>query len=284
MSGNVRPAHRARSSTVSRGGGDPQLRQHIREQRQRLRITAVPPAKEVNLSSLHSLIVAGSPLAPHRLAQAYDLIGDAVHQGYGQSETGMLSLLTAEDVRARRDTLASVGRPWTGVELEVRDDAGNPVPVGTTGEIWACTGNAFAAYRHDEHASAEVLQDGWVRIGDLGHLDDHGFLYLTERSRDVIIINAIIHYAGPIERANRASRHRPSLCRRRARRTNGRGGTRVRGRRQWARARSRRAASAGGEETRRSRRPSHDHRGRVGPNRTSGKPDKVALLAAIAPS
>ncbi|GAA5168670.1 MULTISPECIES: class I adenylate-forming enzyme family protein [Amycolatopsis] len=155
--------------------------------------------READLSSLRSVLVAGSPLPPHQLVAAYDLIGDAVHHGYGQTETGMLCLLTAEEAAAYPEAVASVGRPWTGVELEIRDEDGKPVPAGETGEIWVRTANACRGYRGED--AGEVLRDGWVRTRDLGRLDERGYVYLTGRARDVIIINAILHYAGPIESA-----------------------------------------------------------------------------------
>jgi fatty-acyl-CoA synthase len=162
--------------------------------------------RPLQLGSLRVLIVAGSPLAPHRLAQAYDLIGGAVHHAYGQTEAGMITLLTADDVAAWPDALGSVGRIWPGVDLEIRDDDGRPVELGETGEIWVRAVSAFSEYWDNPAETAEVLEDGWVRTRDLGHLDGRGYLYLTGRSRDVIIVNAIIHYAGPIEQALTANR------------------------------------------------------------------------------
>ncbi|ONI91708.1 hypothetical protein ALI22I_07495 [Saccharothrix sp. ALI-22-I] len=155
--------------------------------------------REVDLGALEAVLVAGSPLAPHRFAQAVDVLGDAAHTGYGQTETGLLTLLTAQEVRDRPESAASVGRVRSGVELEVRDDAGRVVPAGTSGEIWSRTSLTFVGYRDDPEESAAVLQDGWVRSRDIGHFDEHGYLYLTGRARDVVIVNAILHHAGPIE-------------------------------------------------------------------------------------
>ncbi|MBI0293781.1 long-chain fatty acid--CoA ligase [Streptomyces sp. PRKS01-29] len=156
----------------------------------------------VDTSSLRALLVAGSPLAPHRLEEAARRLGPVVHQGYGQTETGMLTLLTPDHMAQWPDRVYdSVGRAWSGVELDVRDPEGRPVPAGTTGEIWVRTDSAMAGYWKDEEQTREVLRAGWVRTRDVGHLDDHGFLRLTGRARDVVIINAIVHYAGAIERA-----------------------------------------------------------------------------------
>ncbi|MEV0276884.1 fatty acid--CoA ligase family protein [Streptomyces sp. NPDC050610] len=156
----------------------------------------------VDTGSLRALLVAGSPLAPHRLAEAVERLGPAVHHAYGQTETGMLTLLTpGELARLPREALArtTVGRPLDTVELSVRDPEGRPLATGETGEIWARTESAMAGYWQDEEQSREVLRDGWVRTRDLGRLDEDGFLRLTGRSRDVVIVNAVLHYSGAIE-------------------------------------------------------------------------------------
>ncbi|TGB13679.1 long-chain fatty acid--CoA ligase [Streptomyces palmae] len=156
----------------------------------------------MDTGSLRVLLVAGSPLTPHRLAEARERFGPVVHQGYGQTETGMLTLLTPRDLAdSPGELLDSVGRPWAGTELSVRDEHGHPVPTGGTGEVWARTPSAMSGYWRQEERTREVLRDGWVRTRDLGHLDRHGFLRLTGRLRDVIIVNAVTHYAGPIEQA-----------------------------------------------------------------------------------
>ncbi|MEU7146525.1 AMP-binding protein [Streptomyces sp. NPDC045456] len=161
------------------------------------------PDDTMDLTSLRALLVAGSPLAPHRLAEAAERLGPVVHQGYGQTETGMLTLLTPDDLARHPDTAyGSVGRPLDGVDIDVRDPAdGRPLPDGATGEIWVRTAGALAGYRQDEEETRAVLRDGWVRTRDLGRLDEHGFLRLTGRTRDVVIVNAVLHYAGAIEQA-----------------------------------------------------------------------------------
>ncbi|WP_172384331.1 class I adenylate-forming enzyme family protein [Streptomyces sp. MNP-20] len=160
------------------------------------------PGAATDLSGLRVLIVAGSPLAPHTLAEAVRRIGPAVHQAYGQTETGMLTLLTPDDLAHGPEGAAtSVGRPWARTELSVRDAEGLPVPTGATGEIWARTPCAMTGYWRDEAESAQALRDGWVRTRDVGHLDARGFLHLTGRSRDIVIVNAVVHYCGALERA-----------------------------------------------------------------------------------
>ncbi|GGV12379.1 class I adenylate-forming enzyme family protein [Streptomyces spectabilis] len=160
------------------------------------------PGRATDLSGLRVLIVAGSPLAPHALAEAVERVGTAVHQAYGQTETGMLTLLTPDDLaHGPAGAATSVGRPWARTELSVRDAEGVPVPTGGTGEVWARTPCAMSGYWRDATETAQVLRDGWVRTRDVGHLDARGFLHLTGRSRDIVIVDAVVHYCGAVEQA-----------------------------------------------------------------------------------
>jgi fatty-acyl-CoA synthase len=157
----------------------------------------------VDTSSMRALLVAGSPLPPHRLAEAVDRLGPVVYQGYGQTETGMLALLTPQDLADHRDqVLDSVGRPLPGIAVSVRDrTSGRELPPGAEGEIWVRTGGAMSGYWQDEEQTREVIEDGWVRTRDLGTLREDGCLRLVGRSRDVVFVNAVLYYAGAIESA-----------------------------------------------------------------------------------
>ena len=158
--------------------------------------------EQIDTSSLRVLIVAGSPLPPHRLAEAANRLGPVVYEGYGQTETGLLTLLTPEDLTARRaQVLDSVGSPMPGVRLSVRDPRGEPVPAGTAGEIWVRADGAMSGYWRDEEQTLDVVHDGWIRTRDLGTLREDGYLRLVGRTRDVIFVNAILYYAGAIEAA-----------------------------------------------------------------------------------
>ncbi|MDN3261572.1 fatty acid--CoA ligase family protein [Streptomyces sp. CSDS2] len=156
--------------------------------------------RAVDTSSLRALVVAGSPLAPHRLTEAAGLLGPVVHHAYGQTETGMLTVLEPGELAADPGLADSVGRPLDTVEMTVRDSSGRDLPAGRTGEVWVRLADAFCGYWEDPRETAEVLRDGWVRTRDLGRLDARGYLRLSGRTRDIVIVNAVVHYAGPIER------------------------------------------------------------------------------------
>ncbi|KAI6082738.1 acetyl-CoA synthetase-like protein [Hypoxylon rubiginosum] len=154
----------------------------------------------INLSYIQSIVISGSPLPPQKLRAAIKLFGDSVHNGYGMSETGLVCLLSAADVAAHPKAVEAVGRAWTGVELQVRDGDGSPVPVGTVGHVWVKSLGSFSGYTNED-SSIVLDAGGWVWTRDLGALDEDGLLYLTGRARDIVIINANVYYAGVIENA-----------------------------------------------------------------------------------
>ena len=142
---------------------------------------------KTDMSSVAAIMVAGSPLPAHRLAEAVELLGPVVYSSYGLTETGGLTALTPTDIAD--GVLASVGRPLPTVEAEIRN-----------GEIFVRTPYQMSGYFDDPELTAETLgPDGWVRTRDLGRLEG-GYLYLTGRAREVIIVDALPVYAGPIER------------------------------------------------------------------------------------
>ncbi|MGH8825639.1 MAG: class I adenylate-forming enzyme family protein [Jiangellaceae bacterium] len=166
------------------------------------RMLDVLGAQPVDVSCLRALVVTGSPATPRLLADAVARLGPVVWQGYGQSESGMISLLTPDHIaRSPTAALVSVGKVLPHVEVSVRDPDGRPVPVGGIGQIFVRSPQLMARYwGDDEVRTGEVLRDGWLDTRDLGHLTPDGFLHLTGRVRDVIMVDAHVHYAAPIER------------------------------------------------------------------------------------
>ncbi|QXJ20237.1 AMP-binding protein [Actinomadura graeca] len=154
-----------------------------------------------DVSSLRALLVSGSPIAPGRLAEAARRLGPVVYQGYGQTEAGSISLLTPADLASGPPgAAASVGRPHAGVEIAVRDAAGRGLGVGETGEIHVRGPYLMTGYWGRPEETCETLRGGWLATRDLGHVDADGYLHLTGRARDVIMVDAMVVYAGPVER------------------------------------------------------------------------------------
>ncbi len=160
----------------------------------RITATMMPPARldqvmrsSADLRSLRAVVLGGSPASPQLLRTATERLGPIVWQGYGQGETGVISMLSPEDIAAGHIT--SVGRPLPAVEVAIRD-----------GEICVRSPHIMAGYWKQPEQTLEVLRDGWLHTRDLGYLDSNGLLYLTGRARDVIMVNAEVCYAGAIER------------------------------------------------------------------------------------
>jgi long-chain acyl-CoA synthetase len=132
--------------------------------------------------ALRRIAVGGSALAPE-LARSYQLLGFAVAEGYGMTETS--PVLTVNPWRAVR--LGSVGKPLPGVEIEVRPVEGAEPGAG---EIWVRGANVMSGYYDNPEASAAVLRDGWLCTGDVGRLDADGYLHLSGRTKDIIVTGA----------------------------------------------------------------------------------------------
>lgn len=138
------------------------------------------------LASLRTIVFGGAPVEPEVLAALRrGLPHVELIQTYGQTEAGpRIATLRAADAAIRP---GSVGRPVPGVRVAIRAPAGHEVPAGETGEIAVRGDGVMAGYYGDPAATAEVLADGWLRTGDLGHRDEDGFLWLSGRLRNLII-------------------------------------------------------------------------------------------------
>ena len=156
-------------------------------------------------ANLKTLIYGGGPMYLEDLRQALDLFGPKLVQIYGQGESPMtisvLSKAHHADVSHPRylERLASVGLPYTGVEVRVVDEDDNEVSPGEVGEVVVRGQVVLAGYWRDAKASAETLRGGWLHTGDLGAFDEDGFLTLKDRSKDLIISGGSNVYPREIE-------------------------------------------------------------------------------------
>lgn len=148
-----------------------------------------PDLDRRDTSGLVNLVYGGCPASPPRIAEALRRIGPALSQGYGQMEAGAISQLTAEDHDPRHPgRLRSAGRPLPGVEVAIRDTAGNDVPVGESGEICVRSPTVMRGYWKQPELTAQVLREGWLHTGDLGRLDADGYLTVLDRRKDTVIL------------------------------------------------------------------------------------------------
>ncbi len=160
-------------------------------------LVADPRFDEADLSSLAMLSIGSAPLPPalhRRLADR--LPGASVTNNYSMTEAGTaFTYLPPEEVERRP---GSVGIPM-GTEVRIADEQDEPVPTGETGEVQIKVGENRREYYRDPDASAATWTGAWLRTGDLGHLDEDGYLYISGRAKDVIIRGGNNIHAADVE-------------------------------------------------------------------------------------
>lgn len=149
------------------------------------RLLAYRGIADHDISSLRFVTSFGAMLAPEVAAQAEARLGVRVIQGYGASEYGALASTAFDDPPEVR--LRGIGRPLAGTEVEIRDDAGNVLPRGASGRIYARGPYCVGGFVNDDAATAAAWASGYIAMGDLGRMDDAGYLWLEGRARDIII-------------------------------------------------------------------------------------------------
>jgi long-chain acyl-CoA synthetase len=117
-------------------------------------------------------------------------------EGYGLSEAGPVVSLNPI-VGLRKD--GSIGLPIPGVEISIQDDDGNPLPIGATGELCVRGGNVMLGYWNQPEATSKAIRNGWLLTGDVGHGDADGYFYISDRKKDMLIVNGINVYPREIE-------------------------------------------------------------------------------------
>ncbi|MEU4211034.1 AMP-binding protein [Streptomyces sp. NPDC026206] len=148
-----------------------------------------PDAARTDTSSLRCLMYGGCQASPARLADAVRRLGPVLVQFYGQNEVGGISVLSAEQHDPDRpERLRSAGQALPGVEVTVRDEWGRTVPNGEHGEICVRSAHLMQGYWKQPELTAQVLRDGWLHTGDVGYLDDEGYLTVVDRLKDMIIV------------------------------------------------------------------------------------------------
>jgi long-chain acyl-CoA synthetase len=164
-----------------------------------------PEKTQYDLSSLHSIIYGGSPIAVPRLMEAIRFFGKKLVQLYGQAEAPMcISTLSRRDhvIEGPDEVvkrLRSAGKPCVNVEVRIVDENGKELGPGEVGEVIVRGYHLMRGYWKLPEATAEVLKDGWVHTGDLGYFDSAGYIFLVDRKRDVIISGAFNIYPKEIE-------------------------------------------------------------------------------------
>ena len=169
------------------------------------RLLETPGIEQRDLSSLRYLMYGAAPMSLEKLKHALAVFGPVMMQGYGQTEApGSIAFLRPQDHfvdgRIAPDSrLSACGLPSVTNALAVMSDDGRQLPWGESGEICVRGDIVMKGYYKEPQKTAEAVVDGWLRTGDVGHLDVEGFLHITDRKRDLIISGGFNVYPGEVE-------------------------------------------------------------------------------------
>lgn len=159
-----------------------------------------PDAQQHDLSSLQTLVGGGAAFPPDLVAKIAEFNIPAVPStGFGMTELSGAATANTSDFFLTRPN--SVGRPYPQFEVKIIDDAGQSLPTGATGEICFRGAGVIKGYFNQPEATAEAIVEGWLHSGDMGHLDEEGFLYIDDRKKDMVLRGGENVYCAEVEAA-----------------------------------------------------------------------------------
>jgi long-chain acyl-CoA synthetase len=149
-------------------------------------LAAAPGASPDAVATVQRAASGAAALGPDIRAAVQASLGHALAEGYGLTETSpVVATGVGQDAPA-----GSVGRPLPGVEVRIVDAEGDDAFIGDAGEILVRGDNVFVGYWNDPEATGAVLgDDGWLHTGDIGFADESGFLFLSDRAKDLVIVS-----------------------------------------------------------------------------------------------
>jgi long-chain acyl-CoA synthetase len=166
---------------------------------------SVPGVEKMDFSALRCMVYGASPISVEVLAKSIETFKCDFIQAYGLTETtGAIVTLMPEDhdpTGPNAHRLRSAGKAIGGVELRiVSPDTGTDAKVGEVGEIWSRTGqNMLGYWKKPEETAKTITEDGWLKTGDAGYLDDDGYLYIHDRVKDMIVSGGENIYPAEVE-------------------------------------------------------------------------------------
>jgi acyl-CoA synthetase (AMP-forming)/AMP-acid ligase II len=162
-----------------------------------------PAARHADLSSLRWVMYGGAPMYVEDLKKALDLMGPVFVQIYGQTESPMTGTMLRPQEHVVDGPLAyrlgSCGRPRSGMQVRILDEHDHTVPTGEKGEICIRGATVMKGYWQRPDATAETLRGGWLHTGDIGRMDEHGYVYILDRTRDMVISGGLNVYPREVE-------------------------------------------------------------------------------------
>jgi long-chain acyl-CoA synthetase len=166
-----------------------------------VRLLKLPAAvrEKYDVSSLRHIVHAAAPCPPDVKQAIMKWWGPVIHEYYGSTESGAVTYAAPEDALRKPGT---VGKILEGAMLRILDDAGNVLPRGTIGEIYSrSTGSPDFSYHNKPEKRIEIERDGFITSGDVGYIDEDGYVFISDRKRDMVISGGVNIYPAEIEAA-----------------------------------------------------------------------------------
>jgi long-chain acyl-CoA synthetase len=161
---------------------------------------------DFDLRHLRAMVYGSAPMAPEWIRKAIEAFpGVAITQGYGLTETSpILTFLEFSEHKKAIDSgdvrrLTAAGRPIVGVDLRICDGEGGEVPLGKSGEVVVRAPNVTKGYLNLPEETAASIRAGWFHTGDIGRVDEDGFLYLMDRKKDMVVTGGENVYSTEVE-------------------------------------------------------------------------------------
>ena len=170
------------------------------------RLLAMGESTPERLASLETVFYGAAPMSPSKLTELQAAFGNNFIQLYGSTEhVGVALSMSKADHLVENfvdgSHLASAGRAGPGIEVQIMSDDGEPVTRGETGEIWLRSRAICLGYFGSPEQTASEFQDGFWKSGDLGRMDEQGFVFIVDRKKDMIISGGFNIYANEVEAA-----------------------------------------------------------------------------------
>jgi long-chain acyl-CoA synthetase len=154
-----------------------------------------PGFDAVDFSALRATFAGGMAMQPVVAARWKEVTGNSVAQGWGLTETS--PMVTANPIGLPFN--GSVGLPVSSTDVSIRDDAGAELPVNGVGEICVFGPQVMRGYWNRPDETEKVMFGDWLRTGDIGRMDDKGFVYIEDRKKDMILVSGFNVYPNEIE-------------------------------------------------------------------------------------
>ncbi|WP_223587986.1 class I adenylate-forming enzyme family protein [Neobacillus bataviensis] len=169
---------------------------------------------DYDVSSMRNIYYGASPISPKRLKEAFEVFGPIMRQQYGMTECNIVISRLSKSAHFwayhhNQEVLKSCGKPCLLTEIRLIDDIGKDVELNELGEIIVKSPAMMAGYYQRPELTEEAIRDGWFYTGDIGRMDENGYLYIVDRKKDMIISGGMNVYSSEVERV---VNHHPAVA------------------------------------------------------------------------